>query len=40
MAPGKEHGKLIVLVKRKRAMLASNPPRNSQPELIWTMRTT
>ena len=25
---------LILSVKRKRAMLASNPPRNSRPELI------
>ncbi len=33
----KEHGKLIVPVKRRRAMLASTPSRNNRPELIETM---
>ena len=33
----KRHGKLIVPVKQRRAMLASTPPRNSRSELIVTM---
>ncbi len=33
----KSHVKLIVPVKRRQALLASNLPRNSRPELIRTM---
>jgi hypothetical protein len=40
VAMRKGHGKLIVPVKRRQAMLASNLPRNSRPELIGTMRMT
>jgi hypothetical protein len=36
----KEHGKLIVPVKRRGALVATNPSRNSRPELIRTMGTT